>query len=74
MRDEMGDEITDGLHIDCDDCTMAGTSACDDCIVTFIVNRPPREAVVVDADHLDALRLLKNAGLVPGSRHQARAS
>ena len=67
----MSDE---GLHIDCDDCVMAGTDACADCVVTFIVERPPREAVVIDADQVDALRLLGRAGLVPGSRHQARAS
>ncbi len=60
-------EQREALHIDCDECVMAGTDACGDCIVTFIVNRPPREAVVVDADQVDALHLLSGAGLVPGS-------
>jgi len=69
--------MTDPLHIDCDDCVMRGTDACDDCIVTFIVSRPRADiggAVVVDADQVDALRALRQAGLVPGSRHQTRAS
>ena len=55
------------LNIDCDTCVMAGTDACDDCIVTFIVNRPARDAVVVDADQARVLRLMEGAGLVPGS-------
>jgi hypothetical protein len=48
---------------------MAGTDACDDCIVTFIVNRPRQDAVVVDADMVDAVRLLGRAGLVGESRY-----
>jgi hypothetical protein len=59
--------------IDCGDCVMAGTSACDDCVVTFIVNREPGEAVVVDADAERALRVLGEHGLVPRLRHRARA-
>ncbi len=48
---------------------MAGTSACADCVVTFIVNREPGDAVVVDADEERALRALGEGGLVPGLRH-----
>ena len=59
----------EALHIDCDDCVMAGTDACDDCIVTFIVNRPRQDPVVVDADQVDAVRLLGRAGLVGESRY-----
>jgi hypothetical protein len=58
--------------IDCDDCVMAGTSACDDCVVTFIVNREPGDAVVVDADEERALRALGDGGLVPLLRHRPR--
>ena len=57
------------LTIDCGDCVMAGTSACDDCIVSFIVNREPGDAVVVDADEERALRSLSAGGLVPRLRH-----
>ncbi len=59
--------IGEPLHIDCESCVMADTTACDDCIVTFIVNRPAREAVVVDAEQAEVLRLMEGAGLVPGS-------
>jgi len=46
---------------------------CDDCVVTFIVDRDPGDALVVDADEARAVRLLERAGLVPGVRHEARA-
>lgn len=31
---------TERLTIDCDDCVMAGTTACADCLVTFVVGGP----------------------------------
>ena len=46
-----------------------GTAVCDDCVVSFIVGRQPDDAVVVDADEARAVRLLEQAGLVPGVRH-----
>ena len=58
--------------IDCDECVMAGTSACDDCVVSFIVNREPGDAVIVDADEERALRVLGEGGLVPRLRHRSR--
>ncbi len=60
------------LTIDCGDCVMAGTDACDDCIVSFIVNREPGDAVVVDAAEERALRNLSEGGLVPRLRHASR--
>jgi hypothetical protein len=60
------------LSISCDDCTMQGTSACDDCVVTFICGREPDEAVIIDAAEARAVRLLADAGLVPGLRHRRR--
>jgi hypothetical protein len=60
------------ISIDCDECVAAGTGACDDCVVTFIVSREPGDAVVVDADEERALRLLGDHGLVPQLRHQPR--
>lgn len=60
------------LTIDCCDCVMAGTTACADCVVTFIVKRDPGDAVVVDADEERALRALGEQGLVPRLRHRAR--
>jgi len=58
--------------IDCGDCVMADTSACDECVVTFIVNREPGDAVVVDAEEERDLRALGEAGLVPRLRHVSR--
>ena len=55
--------------IDCKDCVMQAMSACDDCVVSFIVNREPGEAVVIDVEEERAVRLLSSAGLVPGLRH-----
>ncbi len=57
------------LCIDCDDCALQGTTACDDCLVTFVLGREPDDAVVVDADEARALRMLTRAGLVPDLRH-----
>lgn len=61
------------LSIDCGDCVMAQTAACDDCIVSFVVNREPGDAVVIDVEEHRAVRLLQSAGLVPDSRHRSRA-
>lgn len=60
--------------IDCADCSHRHSHVCDDCVVSFIVDREPDDALVVDADEARAVRLLAGAGLLPGVRHQARAS
>lgn len=57
------------LSIDCESCSMQATSACDDCVVTFICNREPDEAVIIDVAEERAVRMLIRSGLVPGSRH-----
>jgi hypothetical protein len=49
------------------------TAVCDDCVVSFIVGRQPEDAVVVDADEARAVRMLEQAGLVPGIRHARTA-
>ena len=58
------------MLIDCDDCRMQGTDACDDCVVSFIVGREPGDAVVIDVAEERAVRLLARAGLVPELRHE----
>ncbi|MBV8464019.1 MAG: hypothetical protein JO368_12040 [Acidimicrobiales bacterium] len=65
---------TEVLTIDCDDCAHQHTSTCDDCVVSFLVEREPTDAVVVDADEARAVRLLERAGLVPGLRHARQVS
>ncbi len=65
----MTDEAT---VISCDDCIMQATSACEECVVTFICGRRPEEAVVIDVAEARAVRLLGEVGLVPPLRHAQR--
>ena len=57
-----------GLTIDCDCCALQNTAACDDCVVSFLLEREPDDAVVIDADEARAMRMLERAGLVPTLR------
>ena len=66
--------MTENLTIDCDGCSMQGTSACDDCVVSFICNREPDEAVIIDVAEERAVRMLIKSGLVPELRHVPTAS
>jgi hypothetical protein len=52
------------MRIECDACAHQGTAQCDDCVVTFLLDREDG-AVVVDAEEARALRSLGRAGLVP---------
>lgn len=61
------------LTIDCAVCLMRDTDACKDCVVTFLCERDPDEAVVIDASQERAVRLLQRAGMVPELRHRTRA-
>jgi hypothetical protein len=56
------------MRIDCDECVMQHTTACDDCVVTFLVGREPGDAVVLDLEEERGLRRLADAGLVPDLR------
>ncbi len=58
--------------IDCDACIMQHTSTCDDCIVTFVMNREPGDAVVFDVEEARAVRALRAGGLVPALRLRRR--
>jgi hypothetical protein len=61
------------LRIDCEECAMEGTSACDDCLVTFLCGQSSDGVVVVDLAEARAIRLLQRGGLAPALRHQPRA-
>ena len=63
-------EDAGGLTIDCDTCIMRDTDACADCVVTFLCEREPTEAVLLDLEELRALRRLADAGLAPQLRHR----
>ena len=60
------------LTISCDDCAMRDTAACDDCVVTFLCEREPDEAVVIDVEEARAMRLLEEGGLSSGIRFVRR--
>lgn len=63
------DPPADGvLTIDCDECALQRTPACEDCVVTFLcgVESAP---VVVDLAEVRAMRTLGEAGLAPPLRH-----
>jgi hypothetical protein len=60
----------EALTISCDSCVMRASSACHDCVVTFVcdLDDGPLE---LDADEANVVRLLGEAGLVPTLRHRA---
>ena len=75
----------DSLTISCGECQLVGTSACDDCVVSFLdflhpgsasdserASQAPSAAVIVDAAEARAMRLLHSAGLVPDLRFERR--
>jgi len=67
---------SDSLTIDCGTCLLEGTSACDDCVVTFICGAGTHAratVVVLRPDEARTVRLLGEAGLVPPVRHVDRA-
>ena len=61
---------TEPLVIDCQDCIGPSLGACDDCVVTYLCDRDPDDAVVIDVAEERALRLLADADLVPRLRHR----
>jgi hypothetical protein len=60
------------ITISCDDCIMQGTAACADCVVTHVCDRRADEPLVLHGADVLAMRLLADAGLVPGLRHARR--
>ncbi len=61
------------LTIDCEDCALQHTNACDDCIVSFLLDHDADDAVVIDAQEARAMRMLERAGMVPSLRFAERA-
>jgi len=53
------------MLIDCEQCAMRDTSACDDCVVTFLLDEGPVE---IDDTEAAALANLAGEGLVPRLR------
>ena len=71
--DEQGGD-GEGLTIDCGCCALQGTAACRGCLVSFVLDREPGDAVIIDVDEARALRVLTRAGLIPDSKFEASAS
>jgi len=63
---------TENISICCDDCALNGTSACEDCVVAFLLDRPVADGIVVDVAEARAVRMLQRAGLVPELRFRRR--
>lgn len=61
------------LTISCADCCMRDSDACADCVVTYLCDHEPDDAVIIDVAEQRAVRLLQRAGLVPPLRHPAAA-
>jgi len=54
---------------------MQHTAACEGCVVSFICDRDPDDAVIIDVAEERAIRMLGRSGLVPPFRHsRGRAS
>ena len=53
---------TESVSISCDDCVLSGTSACEECVVTFLLGPTAGEAIVVDVAEARAVRMLRRAG------------
>jgi hypothetical protein len=69
----IGLDASGDLTIDCECCTLRDTAACDDCVVSFLLEREPADAVVIDADEARAMRMLERAGLLPTLRFSTEA-
>lgn len=64
--------MADTLTISCEDCTGRHTSRCEDCVVSFVLDREPDDALVIDAEEARMVRMLARAELVPRLRHASR--
>lgn len=59
------------MLIDCDDCAMQFTSACNDCVVTYLL-REEHGPVELDAREAEALAVMAGVGLLPRLRLVSR--
>jgi hypothetical protein len=61
------------VTISCSECEFDGTDTCADCVVSFLLDREPTDAIIIDASTARAVRLLGDVGLVPELRHRRAA-
>lgn len=60
------------MIIDCNECEMYQTQACNDCFVMAILNRKD-EPLVLDAEGQEAMSSLQEAGLAPLLKFKRKA-
>ena len=51
-------EPDEPVVIDCDECALQATAACEDCVITFLCGADAATPVVVDLAEARAMRLL----------------
>ena len=56
--------------IDCDMCALRHSDACDDCVVSYLVDHDPATPVVFGPQEQQAVELLADAGLIPRSKFE----
>jgi hypothetical protein len=70
--------VMNGFIISCDDCSMQCTSACDDCVVTFLLRNDESgdgeahatgDVLALDPEQARVVELFGAAGLVPRLRY-----
>ena len=61
----MRPELRADVVISCAECSLQNSSACSDCVVTFVCGT----SVAFGAAEADALAMFQEAGLLPGSQH-----
>lgn len=63
------------VTIDCDGCALRHSTACADCLVTFVLQADDElsglDPLELDADQERVVQLFAKAGLVPRLRHLA---
>ena len=69
---------SNAFTISCDECVMQATSACGDCVVTFLLDELPAHEraptgvpVDLDSEQARVIQLFGKAGMVPRLRHVA---
>ena len=71
-------EQSNAFTISCDECVMQATSACGDCVVTFLIDEGPANErapagapVDIDLEQARIIQLFGRASMVPRLRHVA---
>lgn len=55
------------MRISCDECTMQHSTACNDCVVTYLLRESPGP-VEIDLEEANALGRMASVGLLPPLR------